>query len=481
MVSISVCLNKTCHDQQSPLVLRDIEELAGDGCHVQSCLCLGKCGMGPNVEITTDDVPVIYTGIGTWQRTIEVVEGIAQVRVSPHVAALGKLKYQARRAKDPETRARLLDQCLLMLGGEEEAETSDYVLFAQLLVLRSKHHLHKDADWAMRDARRAVQLMPAWAPAHVALAEVCRTTNQTSEGLNATEVALNLGGCIDTDLLRQQLIHLRQEQANPERFMAKSAREEVTRKLPTNIFTRFGGRQRLYELAHGVHELMMEHPSTRDFFPKTMNVNRITERNVDFLSGAFGGPKYVGPDMITTHEFLRITDEQYDRMLEFYVSVLKNMKVTEGHKQVILQQLQGMRNTIVYKPNRPPPNARHNKRFLELHKARKQHPTVENPLQSERQKGPESPSKFPAPAGTQTETRPVEPARQKGSQHPVMDPSVSCPFLALQFMSGEAAPDTPPVPLRSSPPVALLSNRDASPKSGVARLFGPKNSTRMYL
>eukprot|EP00747_Dinoflagellata_sp_TGD_P067498 gnl/TRDRNA2_/TRDRNA2_155300_c0_seq1.p1 gnl/TRDRNA2_/TRDRNA2_155300_c0~~gnl/TRDRNA2_/TRDRNA2_155300_c0_seq1.p1 ORF type:complete len:546 (-),score=105.57 gnl/TRDRNA2_/TRDRNA2_155300_c0_seq1:125-1762(-) len=378
---ILVCQNTACNNQGSSILVRDIEELARGQCDVEECACLGKCGKGPNVEVYTDGVPEIHIGIKTWQKVVELIEEKTEdLSVPPLAAKVGRIKYDARRNSDPSSQRQQIQNCIDTIGGEARAAKSEPRLLADLLVMRSKSLLQDDPLKALTDAKQAVELMPTWAQAHLALAAAHNATNDPRLALEAFQAALDIGKCINKKKVKRQLSQLEikvKELKNGSKTDGPAAPLEenllvqtAARPLSNKIYSQFGGRDKFFELAHGVHELLFEHPLTEQFFPPTMDNSRITVRNVDFLVGAFGGPKYKGPDMISVHEFLRITDEQYDIMLECYEKVLQKMKARAGHKQVIMSQLEGMRNTIVYQAARPNPLARTLPGYMEAHKAK---------------------------------------------------------------------------------------------------------------
>jgi truncated hemoglobin YjbI len=185
--------------------------------------------------------------------------------------------------------------------------------------------------------------------------------------LNAVQEALRLGTCIDSDLAKQYIPRVQKLVESGSVTKAPIIKAPAM-EYSSNIYTKFGGRPRFEKLARAVHEAMFVHPSVSYFFPPTMNNERITQRNVDFLVGAFGGPKYQGPDMVITHEFLRITDSQYNVMMECYHHAMQKMNIEGQFRVPIVRQLEGMRSSIVYRPDRPKPLARKFAGHLEMHK-----------------------------------------------------------------------------------------------------------------
>jgi hemoglobin len=72
---------------------------------------------------------------------------------------------------------------------------------------------------------------------------------------------------------------------------------------------------------------------------------------VDFLCAAFGGPVfYVGRDMKTSHEGLRITDQEWDLFVAHTVATLDNLGIPEREKSDLLAAAGSLKGDIVEVP-----------------------------------------------------------------------------------------------------------------------------------
>lgn len=374
---IKVCHNTRCKNQGSPLVIQDIEELVQGQCPVVKCGCLGKCGEGPNVEIEVDGVPHIHSDLSTYQNVLHFVDEIAEIEVNLQVIEVGQHKYDARHTENHATRLKLTNACIEKVTKELKGSSQQPKLMADLLVMRSQDLLSEDPPHALTDASNAVELAPKWPQALLALARACEESFFPGKGLQAARDALKLGSVFDKAEVKKMISRLqplaKEEKDYPDKYkklrgdpsspkLSVAGKTEIVQapivNYPSNIYAKMGGRPKFKELAYEVHAAMFKDPLTSFFFPPTMDNARITERNVDFLVGAFGGPKYVGPDMVITHEFLRITDEQYTLMVNLYKIAVERMKLHDMFKVPIMRQLEGMRGSIVYRKDRPGPLAR---------------------------------------------------------------------------------------------------------------------------
>jgi len=440
---IKVCHNTRCKNQGATLVIQDIEELVQGGCSVQKSGCLGKCGLGPNVELEIDGIPEVYSGLSTFDKTLETITDTALIEVPTDVARIGQLKYEARRMTDPDLRLVLLGRCIEEIDKEKESPFHSK-LKADVLVMRSKDMVRKHPQKALADAEEASKLAPRWAQALLSLSAAAEAMGCPSRGLEAAQEALKTGKCFDKldvkNIISRLLPLSKQEKEDPDKykksFGVQSKLSEVAlvkapkeREYSSNIFVKFGGRPKFKDLAYKVHEAMFLHPAVSYFFPPTMDNTRITERNVDFLVGAFGGPKYKGPDMIITHEFLRISNEQYEVMMDCYRTAIAEMKIHEMFAIPIFRQLEGMRTSIVYSKNRPGPLARKLDGHLEHHKAARKREKEKNKKEQEKA-ATAAAAKAAAAAAAAAETVKTKPTPQ------VKVPTDQLPPSAVEKMYG---------------------------------------------
>lgn len=72
---------------------------------------------------------------------------------------------------------------------------------------------------------------------------------------------------------------------------------------------------------------------------------------VDFLCSAFGGPVfYLGRDMKTSHEGMRITDDEWDLFVTHTVATLDNLGIAEREKTDLLAAAGSLKGDIVEVP-----------------------------------------------------------------------------------------------------------------------------------
>jgi hemoglobin len=78
------------------------------------------------------------------------------------------------------------------------------------------------------------------------------------------------------------------------------------------------------------------------------NIPRLKTLLVDQICEATGGPcKYTGRDMVSTHRGMRITDAEFNALVEDLVKSLDKFKVPAQEKNELLTALAGMKPQIV--------------------------------------------------------------------------------------------------------------------------------------
>jgi len=78
------------------------------------------------------------------------------------------------------------------------------------------------------------------------------------------------------------------------------------------------------------------------------NIAKVKTSLVDQICEASGGPcTYTGPNMKVVHGGMKITDAEFDALVEDLVKSLDKLKVAEREKGEVLAALGGMRKDIV--------------------------------------------------------------------------------------------------------------------------------------
>jgi len=78
------------------------------------------------------------------------------------------------------------------------------------------------------------------------------------------------------------------------------------------------------------------------------NIGKLKSNLVDQICEAAGGPcKYTGQNMKSAHAGMKITDAEFDALVEDLGKSLDKLKVQEGEKTELLTALGGMRKDVV--------------------------------------------------------------------------------------------------------------------------------------
>mmetsp|Transcript_17753 Transcript_17753/g.31726 ORF Transcript_17753/g.31726 Transcript_17753/m.31726 type:complete len:462 (+) Transcript_17753:84-1469(+) len=196
---LHVCQGPECSKKKSKALVVDIEELAAGGCEVVAGGCLDHCAKGPNVEVMKNGKRNVIEGVSTFKKVEHVVKSDAGVKFSSTQAQVAALKYDIRRSQDTKDQATKVEKALKVLGGQAKGETTQPRLTAELLVLRARALMKENVTASMKDASRALELFPDFAPAHAALAVGFELMERWKEAADSISRALESEGvALDT-------------------------------------------------------------------------------------------------------------------------------------------------------------------------------------------------------------------------------------------------------------------------------------------
>lgn len=210
---INVCMNANCTSLGAQALVRDIEELAwGHDLRVEEWGCLGKCGKGPNIEVTyPGNQKQVKEGVRDWKKCKTFVENVLAKeggKLDSNAKTIGKKKFAIRREDDPALRLNEITQAIGLLGGDDQAAKSQPKQFSDLLVLRSKEYLKTKVEDAVKDAEWAVSLIPQSAQAKLALGVACEAAGKLTEGLAAFQEALAIGTGLNKPAVKRQITRI---------------------------------------------------------------------------------------------------------------------------------------------------------------------------------------------------------------------------------------------------------------------------------
>eukprot|EP00927_Polykrikos_kofoidii_P052153 TRINITY_DN45938_c0_g1_i1.p1 TRINITY_DN45938_c0_g1~~TRINITY_DN45938_c0_g1_i1.p1 ORF type:complete len:649 (-),score=122.10 TRINITY_DN45938_c0_g1_i1:43-1989(-) len=205
MVSVRVCMNTSCAKNGSNAVIRDIEDLCHGQATVEDWGCLGKCEIGPNVEIAKDGSVDIVSKLRTYKAVSDLVTGKLGIDVPETTGKVGQLKFNIRREEDETSKMDQLAKAFGSLGGVKEAEKAHPHLTGQLLLIRSQMYLRDALGSAIRDAEKATKLLPASAFAFETFADALAAGSRAEDAVKAQKKALDIGGGINPGSAKRTL------------------------------------------------------------------------------------------------------------------------------------------------------------------------------------------------------------------------------------------------------------------------------------
>ncbi|XP_073142955.1 uncharacterized protein [Henckelia pumila] len=190
-IEIRVCTNRTCRKQGSLDVLQVLSGIAPPSVAVNSCGCLGKCGLGPNLVILPEAVFVGHCGTPKKAaNTMAYVCGIGDYEVESSVI-------------------KCLEALALRKRAEAEMERGDFsqahTLLTQAIDFKpfgGAHTLYKnrsaarlamgDVSGALEDAKEALTLAPHYPQAYICEGDVFMAMDRFDTAEESYSIALEL-------------------------------------------------------------------------------------------------------------------------------------------------------------------------------------------------------------------------------------------------------------------------------------------------
>eukprot|EP00249_Psilotum_nudum_P018403 c26786_g1_i1 orf=403-1407(-) len=161
---VRVCTNKACRKNGSLQTLELLRGLAPPDVSVESCACLGRCGLGPNLVVLPAEIFVSHCSTAAHAARLLAIQ-CGAFDPERNLNALS-LKQQGNKAfeKGDHSKAEELYSTAIDL----KPSGGLHLLFAN----RSAAQLARGyADGALRDAEEAARIAPKWPTAHLRQAE----------------------------------------------------------------------------------------------------------------------------------------------------------------------------------------------------------------------------------------------------------------------------------------------------------------------
>ena len=118
-------------------------------------------------------------------------------------------------------------------------------------------------------------------------------------------------------------------------------------KEPT-LYTRLGGMPVITAIVEDTIDHSASDPRTKRSF-EGVKISRVKEKIVEQVCFLSGGPcKYTGDTMPVSHKGLKITNAEFDLLVQFLRDAIDRNKVGESEKNELLRLLAPMKRDIVF-------------------------------------------------------------------------------------------------------------------------------------
>jgi hemoglobin len=116
------------------------------------------------------------------------------------------------------------------------------------------------------------------------------------------------------------------------------------------LYQRLGGYDAIAAASDDLLDRLQADPQLKDYWKGASTDNRRKARQliVDFMVEAAGGPAfYVGRDMKTAHDGMRISDSDWDAFMRHATATLDHFEVPSREKEEVLAFFSSLKGEIV--------------------------------------------------------------------------------------------------------------------------------------
>ena len=124
---------------------------------------------------------------------------------------------------------------------------------------------------------------------------------------------------------------------------------------PPTLYDRLGGAEGVKQVVEKLIENVTQDPAVNKSFRNTKGpkLEALKKNLADQICEVAGGPcKYSGKDMKTAHKGMKISDAQFESLVNDLKLAMAEAKVGDGEQQELLEKLAPLREDIVEKPRK---------------------------------------------------------------------------------------------------------------------------------
>jgi len=115
-----------------------------------------------------------------------------------------------------------------------------------------------------------------------------------------------------------------------------------------SLYDELGGKEGLDRISAHFIAGIPERPEVREHFEHT-NLDRFYRLFSEHLCHVAGGPcEYTGDDMIETHEGMRITEAEFNEVVDLLISAMNREGIPQPVQNRLLHRLAPLRSEIIY-------------------------------------------------------------------------------------------------------------------------------------
>lgn len=118
--------------------------------------------------------------------------------------------------------------------------------------------------------------------------------------------------------------------------------------MSQTLYDRLGGISGITQVVNDAVEAHLNNPLVNSRFKNNPNIDHAKKMSVDFFCSGAGGPQtYSGRDMLTTHQGMNISEQEFIAVVDDILGAMDKNKLGDDVKNDVLSILYSMKGEII--------------------------------------------------------------------------------------------------------------------------------------
>ncbi len=118
--------------------------------------------------------------------------------------------------------------------------------------------------------------------------------------------------------------------------------------MAKTLYERLGGAKGITQLVDDAVDAHLGNPVVMTRFQNTADIEHAKRMSVEFFCAGSGGPEsYTGRDMLTAHQGMNISEQEYIAVVDDILGAMDKNQLAEDVKKDVLSILYSLKNEII--------------------------------------------------------------------------------------------------------------------------------------